>query len=81
MPWRTRASSVSPSKRGYALDDEELESGVRCIAAPVRGSSGLVISAVGISGPSSRMTDERLNELGLQVLEAAARLSSGIREP
>jgi DNA-binding IclR family transcriptional regulator len=68
-------------KRGYALDDEELESGVRCIAAPVRGSSGLVISAIGISGPSSRMTDERLDELGNQVLEAATRLSSGIREP
>jgi DNA-binding IclR family transcriptional regulator len=69
------------SKRGYAIDDEELESGVRCIAAPVRGSSGLVISAVGISGPTSRMTDERLNELATQVLEAATRLSSGIREP
>lgn len=68
-------------KRGYAVDDEELEPGVRCIAAPVRGSSGLVISAIGISGPTSRITDERLIELETLVLEAADRLSSGIREP
>jgi DNA-binding IclR family transcriptional regulator len=68
-------------KRGYAIDNEELEPGVRCIAAAVRGSSGLVISAIGISGPASRISEPRFAELATLVLEAAAQLSSGIREP
>jgi IclR family transcriptional regulator, acetate operon repressor len=68
-------------KRGYAIDNEELELDVRCIAAPIRGTSGLVISAIGISGPSSRMTKQRLNDLAAKVLEEAQRLSKGIREP
>jgi DNA-binding IclR family transcriptional regulator len=48
-------------ERGYAIDDEEMISGLRCIAAPVTGPDG-VLGAVSISGPSSRMTDERFED-------------------
>ncbi|HWG85291.1 MAG TPA: IclR family transcriptional regulator [Deinococcales bacterium] len=67
-------------ERGYAVDDEEREPGVRCIAAPVRGSSGMVVSAVSISGLASRVTPERVPELAAVVALTAARLSSGFRE-
>jgi DNA-binding IclR family transcriptional regulator len=67
--------------QGYAVDDEEREPGVRCIAAGVRGSSGTVVSAISISGPTSRVTPERVPALAGLVVEAARRLSSGFREP
>jgi DNA-binding IclR family transcriptional regulator len=41
--------------RGYAVDDEEREAGLRCIAAPVRNHTGKVVAAVSISGPVSRI--------------------------
>ncbi|MFB6081665.1 MAG: IclR family transcriptional regulator [Halanaeroarchaeum sp.] len=49
-------------ERGYAFDEEELITGLRCVAAPIRDSEGAVIGAVSISGPSSRMTGERYRE-------------------
>ena len=50
-------------RRGYAVDNEEMELGVRCIAAPVRDFGGGVIAAVSISGPTARVTHEYLQEL------------------
>jgi DNA-binding IclR family transcriptional regulator len=61
---------------GYALDDEEHEPGVRCIAAPVYDYSGNAIASIGISGPTVRVTDERIAGLAAQVMQAAAALSA-----
>jgi DNA-binding IclR family transcriptional regulator len=47
---------------GLAFDDEEFSVGVRCVAAPVFRFDGAVCGAIGISGPSPRMTDARLSE-------------------
>lgn len=44
--------------RGYARDNEELELGVRCIAASVRDDSGRVIAGLSLSAPAERMNDE-----------------------
>lgn len=41
--------------RGYGLDEEELEVGVRCIAAPVRNHESTVVAAISVAGPSERM--------------------------
>jgi len=48
--------------QGVAFDDEEFSVGVRCIAAPVFRFDGLVCAAIGVSGPSPRVTDMRLSE-------------------
>lgn len=60
---------------GYAVDDEEFDLGVRCIAVPVFDFRDKLVGSIGISGPSSRVTDERLPELALVVVEIGAALS------
>lgn len=62
-------------ERGYALDDEEYEYGVRCIAAPVYGSMGRAVASLGISGPTVRVTLDRVPDLARSVMEAAVSLS------
>ena len=62
-------------KNGYALDDEENEEGVRCIAASLRDYHNEVKYAFSISGPISRMTRERVEELAVDVKKVQEELS------
>ncbi len=62
--------------RGYAIDDEEIEEGIRCIAAPILNASGLAVAAVSVSGPSSRITPERYQLIGKTMMKAAQELST-----
>lgn len=62
--------------QGYAYDDEEHEEGVRCIAAPVWDHTGMTIASIGISGPTVRVTDERVPILAQLVMQAASELSA-----
>ena len=61
-------------KNGYALDDEENEEGVRCIAASLRGYGKNVKYAFSISGPVSRMTKERVEELAVDIKKVQTEL-------
>jgi IclR family acetate operon transcriptional repressor len=70
-----RAHLEHVRRRGYAVDDEEGEYGMRCVAAPVRDFRGRVIASLGISGPSTRLTLQRVHELAEPVMVAARRLS------
>jgi DNA-binding IclR family transcriptional regulator len=74
-PARLREDLAVIRERGYALDHGEIEINRNCVAAPIRNSSGNVFAAVSVSGPSSRMTDERLAELAPVVLSHAASIS------
>jgi len=63
--------------RGYALDDEELDMGVRCVSAPVRDHSRKVVGAVSVSGPVMRFSMDRIQrELVPLVLDAAEESSA-----
>lgn len=62
--------------RGYALDDEEHVTGLRCLAAPVYSTQGEAICAVSISGLAARLSDSRLPEAGATVARAAAELTA-----
>jgi len=66
---------ASIREQGFALDDEELNSSVRCLAVPVRDFRGKVVAAVGISGPSSRVTFERVTGLSKIVMDIGKRIS------
>lgn len=62
-------------KRGYSLDDEEFNLGVRCLAAPVFSSDGTCVAAIGITAATVRFTRERIPEIAAIVTQAAAELS------
>ena len=57
------------STKGYALDDEENELGVRCIAVSIPDYKGRTKYAFSVSAPIGRMSDERIEELAKIVLE------------
>ncbi|MEW5872757.1 MAG: IclR family transcriptional regulator [Chloroflexota bacterium] len=60
---------------GYAVDDEEFDPGVRCIAVPVFDFRGKAVGSIGISGPSSRLSAEKLPDLAMIVMEIGKSLS------
>src|SRR5665213_1216747 len=61
--------------RGYATDDEEYELGVRSIAAPIMDDSGISVAAVGVTGPTQRLSKNRLLTLARHVVAAAKAIS------
>ena len=61
---------------GYALDDEEMALGVRCIAAPVFALPGQIVAAVGVAGPATRVTRRTLLKIEKPLSAAVRRLSS-----
>jgi len=67
--------------RGYAIDDEEIEEGLRCVAAPIRDHSGAVIAAVSISGPTTRVSEAGLGELAVAVQDCARTISRELGAP
>lgn len=62
-------------KNGWALDNEEHEEGVRCIASPIFDYRGKVIAAVSISGPSAAISPERDRETGKMLADTALNIS------
>ena len=85
MPRLTEKSIVRPSdlfkelatvrKQGFAIDDEEAQMGLRCVAAVVYNALAEPLAAISVSGMTSRITDERLPEVGRMVREVAAELT------
>lgn len=49
-------------EQGYAFDDEENIQGLRCVSVPVYSDAGDVLGAISISGPSQRMTPDRIED-------------------
>lgn len=68
-------------RRGYALDDEEFEDGIRAVSAPIRDINGNVIAALSMPGPVSRMPPERLDEIVDALLDAANCISAHMLRP
>jgi IclR family transcriptional regulator, KDG regulon repressor len=54
---------VKVRRQGYAVDNEELELGLFCIAAPIRNHLGQTVAAISISGPGVRLSRAKIREL------------------
>jgi IclR family transcriptional regulator, KDG regulon repressor len=74
-PGRLRKALERVRDQGYAVDDEEFDLGVRCIAVPVFDFRAKVAGSIGISGPATRMTLERMPDLAASVVEIGRALS------
>lgn len=64
--------------RGYAVDNEEREKGLRCVGAPVWNYSGEVAAAVSVAGPSFRITRTRVPTIARAVVAMTRRLSADL---
>jgi IclR family acetate operon transcriptional repressor len=66
-------------ERGYAVDDEEFDEGVRCVAVAV-GPVGSPLAAISVSAPASRMTRQRCGELAPLLRRASSELTDAMRD-
>jgi len=64
--------------QGYAFDDEEKSIGMRCVAAPVFNSFGETVAGLSISGPSARLTLDRITAISDSVISQAEVLSRSL---
>ncbi len=62
-------------QKGYAIDDEEIEEGLRCVAAPIRDHSGRVSAAISVAAPVQRMTKKNIQTTIPSVIAAAEAIS------
>jgi IclR family acetate operon transcriptional repressor len=67
-------------ERGYAMDDEEYDEGVRCVAVPVMATPTELIGALSISAPVNRLTRQRSTELVPLLRRSASELAAAVRE-
>lgn len=74
-PIQLRQELENIRNQGYAIDYEEFNMGVRCVASPIRDKIGCVVAAVGVSGPAVRITPDRFPELGSLVSRTALEIS------
>lgn len=62
-------------KRGYAVDDEEYASGIRCIAVPIMNAFGKTVDALGITASTATLTKARIPRVAERVRKAANEIS------
>jgi DNA-binding IclR family transcriptional regulator len=74
-PEQFAAELVKIRSQGYAIDMEEFNLGLRCVAAPLRDYTGAVVAAVSVSGPSSRIGLTQINDLAQTVLNFSRQMS------
>jgi IclR family transcriptional regulator, pca regulon regulatory protein len=79
---RLRAELQTIRTQGWALVDQELEEGLRSVAAPIRDKEGRVVAAVNVSAHASRASRERVRrDLLPPLLATAERIEADLRGP
>lgn len=64
--------------QGFAVDNEEGEVGVRCVAAPIRGSTGYAVASISLSAPAVRLSDHDLVGVAAEVGSACLEVSRNL---
>ncbi|WP_425517136.1 IclR family transcriptional regulator [Paracoccus bogoriensis] len=75
-PDALRAELALIRQRGYALDNEEHETGIACIAAPILSGAGRVLGAISVTTTTASTSREQLLALAGPVTDAAARIAA-----
>lgn len=68
-------------KRGYALDDEEDEIGVRCIGVPIFGPNRQVMASISVSGRTSEIVPGNINALVVELRKTSLSIEKALSEP
>ena len=76
-----RADLARVRDRGWALDDQEREIGVRCVAAPIRDRGGQVIAALSMSAPADRLSDAVQEQASGAVMASATEIARRLGWP
>jgi len=74
-PEALRVELEKTRRRGYAVDDEELEEGLRCIAVPVLDAQRQPVAAVSVSGPAFRATAQEMPSIANHLLQCVRGIS------
>ncbi len=80
-PEALRAALHRIRAEGFALDEEEMEPGLRCLAAAITDHLGRPCAALGVSAPAARMDRDRIADLIPRVKTAAGRISRMLGSP
>jgi IclR family acetate operon transcriptional repressor len=80
LVWRPALAEAlaRSAERGYAIDDEEHAAGLRCVASAIVDEAGRPWAAVSLAGPTSRLPQVRLAELGERVRAAARDITAAL---
>lgn len=70
-----RQELASIRAKGHAIDDEEIEEGLRCVAAPIRDHTGQVVAAISVAAPVQRMSKKQVQTTIPSVVAAANTIS------
>jgi DNA-binding IclR family transcriptional regulator len=62
-------------KQDYAIDNEEYVDGMICVAMPIRDFSGNIAAGISVSGPSKRMTNEKVSKIKPLLKDACSEIS------
>lgn len=74
-PKRLKRELEAVRRRGIALDNEELDLGVKCVAAPIKDRTGTVVAAISLSGPAQRFTPAAIRRFEKEIKQAATEIS------
>ncbi len=74
-PDKLHAALAAIRERGFAIDDEEHALGLRCVAATLHDEQAQPRAAISLSGPTVRLPDDRMAELGVLITRAAAAIT------
>jgi len=77
-PAQLREELERVRQQGFALDDEEHAVGLRCVASAIFDQNGQALAAISLSGPKARITDNRIDELGIAVRQTADEITQAL---
>ncbi len=77
-PDRLKRELEAIRKKGVAIDNEELNLGVKCVAAPIKDRSSAVVAAISLSGPAQRFTKTAIQRFEKHLKQASMEISQAL---